>query len=105
MDENGSILDSPATGQTEDESPIDWTEVKIARKRRWETRPVLSQTINEIVKEDLEKHLDEKYGGDDPPKTKDQKPMSQDKRKKGDTNNVRQSRFQTRDRSNRPRPH
>ena len=61
--------------------PIDWVKVKIPR-RRWEERPLLSNSINEIVKQDLIKHMEEKYNGENPPKSKPQKQMDPDSRRK-----------------------
>ena len=49
--------------------------------RRWEERPVLSTTVNEHVSEELTKHIEEKYRGENVPKTKKQKEMTPDQRK------------------------
>ena len=54
--------------------PLDLVNVKIPR-RRWEDRPVMTESMTEKVTEELEKHVEEKYRGPDPPKTKPQKEM------------------------------
>ena len=61
--------------------PLDWVKVKIPR-RRWETRPQLSQSINEKVNNDLIKHMEDKYKGENQPKSKPQKVMDPDTRAK-----------------------
>ena len=59
----------------------DWTQVKSVRK--WKgPRPILSESMNEKVNEGLEKHIEDKYRQEIKPKTKPQKQMTNDQRKK-----------------------
>ena len=64
-----------------EKQPFDWTKVKMPR-RRWETRPTLSESVNEKANEDLEKHFQEKYQIENPPKTRPQKNITPDMRQK-----------------------
>ena len=59
--------------------PINWTLVKFPKKRNG-PRPNLTDTMEEKVTEDLNKHLEGKYRGGDCPKTRAQQPMPEDQR-------------------------
>ena len=63
-----------------EDHPLDFVPVKMP-KRRWEKRPVLTETMDEHVAEQLNKHIEEKYRGENPPKTRKQKEMTPDQRK------------------------
>ena len=58
----------------------DWTTVKLPRRKK-ETRPQMSQTMNEDVEQKYQQHLENKYAGKDI-KTKPQKPMQEETRQK-----------------------
>ena len=64
-----------------DQQPIDWAKVVVPRKKRAQ-RPAMSATMNEHVTDQLNKHVEEKYRGDDRPATRQQKEMSPDQRRK-----------------------
>ena len=78
IDAQGNI-DSEITPK--ENQKYDWTKVKLP-KRRWETRPSLSNTMENHVYEDLEKHIEDRYRGDNKPKTKGQKKMTEEQRQK-----------------------
>ena len=61
--------------------PMDWTTVKFPRKKR-EKRPVLTETMNDMVTEELNKHVETNYRQDNIPKTKPQKEMTPELRQK-----------------------
>ena len=75
--------DQPEPDQTDssrlEAHALDFVPVKMAR-RRWETRPVLSATMDEHVTDDLNKHIEDNYKVENPPKTKSQKEMTPDHR-------------------------
>ena len=64
-----------------DPQPLDTAKVKLPC-RCWETRTALSATMDDKVTDDFNKHMDEKYNGEDKPKTKAQKKMTPDQRDK-----------------------
>ena len=61
--------------------PIDWVKVKLPR-RKYALRPSLTDTMNKRVTQELEKHITERYKGENPPKVKSQKEMHPDTRRK-----------------------
>ena len=66
----------------------DWTKVKLPRSR-WETkRPAMSATMDSKVTNELEKHIDENYRGENCPTTRPQRDMSPDTRKQKIQQNI-----------------
>ena len=64
-----------------EKQPMDWTKVKFPRKKR-EQRPNLTETMNEKVTEELNKHVEDNYRGTNKLKTKPQREMTEDQRLK-----------------------
>ena len=60
-------------------TPWDWVGVKIPR-RRWEKKPILSETMDEKVSEEYERHIQDKYRGENTQKTRPQKEMTKEQR-------------------------
>ena len=81
IDKDGNVnVEDENSASRVDNNMYNWTEVKLQR-RRWETRPSLSQTMETKVNEDLEKHFETKYRNENCPKTKNQKQMTPGERK------------------------
>ena len=59
--------------------PYDWAQVLLPRRRKAKC-PNLSETTEEHVNKDLDKHFEEKYRGDNIPKTRTQKQMTSEQR-------------------------
>ena len=78
IDGDGNI--EPVDNSTSRLEPhaLDFVPVKVPR-RRWETRTVLSDTMQD-VQQGLNKHMEDNYRGDNCPKTRGQKEMTQDQR-------------------------
>ena len=81
LDWDGNQAGPPEDSQRMEPKQYYWTEVRLP-KRRWEQRPRMSDTMNEDVQNQYEKHMQEKYRGDNVQHTKSQKPMTPDLRKK-----------------------
>ena len=81
MDMNGSICPDQNPAERQDHQPLDWVKVTLP-KRRWETRPSLSSSMDQHVASELDKHMESKYGGENCPKTRAQKQMTDETRVK-----------------------
>ena len=78
IDMEGNPIEDKDSNRLENQ-PIDWTVVKFP-KRHYIPRPSLTDTMDEKVTEDLEKHIEDKYRGDNVPKLNPQKMMRADQR-------------------------